>query len=157
VIGGRRRSWPRTESCSSVRVTRLSRSRPLRLKRLDKITDWSGERIAYELERFNGWGYRLHHPTTLSPYLWSGSQHYARGKYIADGVWSSTSVSQQIGAMVVLQQLAMLTTIDVREPRHRRSPIITRSAAQDRLARLIRRIFACDSMDGESAGAKMPQ
>lgn len=107
----------------------------LRLKRLDKITGWSVERIAYELERFNGWGYRLHHPTTLSPYLWSGSQHYARGKYIADGVWSSTAVSQQIGAMVILQQLATLTTIDVRTPRQRRSPAVTRSAAQDRLRR----------------------
>jgi len=107
----------------------------LRLKRLDKITGWSVERIAYELERFNGWGYRLHHPTTLSPYLWSGSQHYARGKYIADGVWSSTAVSQQIGAMVILQQLAILTTIDVRTPRQRRSPAVTRSAAQDRLGR----------------------
>ena len=107
----------------------------LRLKRLDKITDWSVERIACELERFNGWGYRLHHPTTLSPYLWSGSQHYARGKYVADGVWSSTAISQQIGAMVILQQLATLTTIDVRTPRQRRWPAVTRSAAQDRLGR----------------------
>ena len=107
----------------------------LRMKRLDTITDWTVERIAYQLERYNGWGYRLHHPTTLSPYLWAGSPYYARGKYVADGVWSSTAVTQQIGAMVILQQLALLTTIDVRAPRHRRSPVITRSAAQDRLGR----------------------
>ena len=107
----------------------------LRLKRFEKIGDWSVERIAYELERYNRWGYRLHHPTTLSPYLWSGSQHYARGKYVADGVWSSTAVSQQIGVMVILQQLAMLTTLDVRAPRQRHLHVATRTAAQDRLGR----------------------
>jgi len=94
-------------------------------KRLDKITDWTVERIAYQLERYNGWGYRLHHPTTLSPYLWAGSPYYARGKYVADGVWSSTAISQQIGAMVILQQLAMLTRLPIRPPRERRRQIIT--------------------------------
>lgn len=107
----------------------------LLMKRLDTITDWNVERIAYELERYNGWGYRLHHPTTLSPYLWSGSQHYARGKYVADGVWSPTAVSQQIGAMVLLLSLASLTRIDVRPQRQLRQRVVTRTPDVDRLGR----------------------
>jgi lysozyme family protein len=107
----------------------------LLMKRLDTITDWNVERIAYELERYNGWGYRLHHPTTLSPYLWSGSQHYARGKYVADGVWSSSAVSQQIGAMVLLLSLASLTRIDVRPQRQQRQRVVTRTPDVDRLGR----------------------
>lgn len=107
----------------------------LTLKRLDKVTDWTVERIAYELERYNGWGYRLHHPTTLSPYLWSGSQHYARGKYVADGAWSSTAVSKQIGGMVLLLQLATATSINVRPQRRQRQRIIARAATPERLGR----------------------
>lgn len=74
-------------------------------KGLDKITDWSVERIAFELERYNGFGYRRYHPTTLSPYLWAGTAHYARGKYIADGRWSSSAVSRQVGGMAILLRL----------------------------------------------------
>ena len=72
---------------------------------LDKVKDWSIERISFELEKFNGWGYNLHHPDVNSPYLWSGSNHYARGKYVADGKWSSTAVSGQSGAMPILRRI----------------------------------------------------
>jgi len=78
----------------------------LLMKGLDKIDDWSPERICYELERYNGFGYRQHHPSTLSPYLWSASNHYSRGKYVSDGKWSSSAVSGQIGAIPLLFRLA---------------------------------------------------
>lgn len=80
----------------------------LMMKSLDKITDWSIERICYEMERYNGFGYRRYHPTTLSPYLWSGTAHYARGKYVSDGKWSSTAVSSQCGAIAILARMAEL-------------------------------------------------
>lgn len=67
--------------------------------------DWSIERIAYLLESFNGWGYRSHHPEVKSPYLWSFSNQYSRGKYVADGKWSADAVSGQCGAMVILRVL----------------------------------------------------
>lgn len=54
-----------------------------------------------KFERFNGMGSRKH--GINSPYLWSGSNHYTRGKYIKDGVWSSTAVSSQIGAAILLR------------------------------------------------------
>lgn len=70
---------------------------------LDNVSEWSVERIAFELEKFNGTGYRrkgIH-----SPYLWSYSNQYERGKYIRDGVWSPTAISQQCGAMPILYAL----------------------------------------------------
>lgn len=80
----------------------------LKMKSLDKVKDWSAARICFELERYNGLGYRTYHPGTLSPYLWSGSTHYTRGKYVADGKWSSTAVSQQTGAIPLLVKMAEL-------------------------------------------------
>ncbi len=77
----------------------------LALKNLHHVTDWSIERLAYEFERYNGFGYRLYHPHVKSPYLWSFSNQYTKGKYVADGRWSETAVSQQCGAMVLLKRL----------------------------------------------------
>ena len=72
---------------------------------LDRVSEWSLVRILYELERYNGWGYRLYHQHVYSPYLWSYSNQYTKGKYIADGTWSETAVSRQIGAVVLLRRL----------------------------------------------------
>ncbi|MCC6354440.1 MAG: peptidoglycan-binding protein [Verrucomicrobiae bacterium] len=72
---------------------------------LDAWRDWSIAGTLYQLERYNGWGYRLYHPNVLSPYLWAGSGHYIRGKYAADGRWSPMAVSQQVGAAVLLTVL----------------------------------------------------
>lgn len=80
----------------------------LTMKGLHEIKTWSIERICFEWERYNGWGYRRFHPSTLSPYLWSGSYHYKSGKYVADGRWSSSAVSQQIGTCVLLKTLCAL-------------------------------------------------
>ena len=80
----------------------------LLMKRLETITEWSAERICYELERYNGWGYRKFHKSTLTPYLWSGTVHYARGKYVADGKWDSTHVSKQTGAIPLLKRMMEL-------------------------------------------------
>lgn len=77
----------------------------LRMKGFHNIKDWSLARAAYELERYNGWGYRLGRGRPLSPYLWSGSNHYTRGKFVADGKYDPTAVSKQLGAMVLVKVL----------------------------------------------------
>lgn len=64
---------------------------------------WGIDATLEFLERFNGLGYRKKGIET--PYLWSGSQHYSRGKYMRDGVYDSNAVSQQVGAAVVLKVL----------------------------------------------------
>jgi len=75
-------------------------------------TDWSIPGILYCLERYNGWGYRRHHPEVKSPYLWSGSNHYTSGKYVADGTWSDNAVSKQIGAATLLRRMAEKGVLD---------------------------------------------
>jgi len=77
----------------------------LKLRRIDRVGSWSLARLLYEIEGYNGWGYRLYHPHVLSPYLWSWSSHYTTGKYVADGRWSDTARSRQCGAAVLLRRL----------------------------------------------------
>ena len=73
---------------------------------VNKWSDWSIPGLCYVLEGYNGWGYRLHHPEVPSPYLWSYTTAYTRGKYVGDGTWSATAVSKQCGAMALLRGLA---------------------------------------------------
>jgi lysozyme family protein/cell wall-associated NlpC family hydrolase len=68
--------------------------------------DWSIPGTLFKLEGYNGFGYRDHHPNVPSPYLWSFSNHYTKGKYVADGKFSPTAVSQQVGAAVLLKRLS---------------------------------------------------
>lgn len=77
----------------------------LQIKGLDKITDWSVERMAYEFERYNGFGYRLYRGIR-SPYLWGGTCHQERGKYVADGKYSSAVMDPQHGCMPLLKLIA---------------------------------------------------
>ncbi len=78
----------------------------LRLQKLDAWKDWSLSGLLFKLEAYNGFGYRTKHPEVLSPYLWSFSNHYTSGKFVADGRWSDTAVSNQCGAAVLLRRLA---------------------------------------------------
>jgi len=88
----------------------------LRYKRLHLETDWSLTRILYQLERYNGWGYRLYHTHVLSPYLWSYANHYRSGKYIADGTFSNTAVSRQSGAAVIMRRMEQRGMIEIQVP-----------------------------------------
>ena len=72
-------------------------------KQFDRITDWSIERCCYVLELFNGFGYRA--KGVPSAYLWSMTNQYTSGKYVADHVWSATAVSAQCGALAILKAL----------------------------------------------------
>ncbi len=77
----------------------------LTLRGLEKISDWSLADTLYQIEGYNGWGYRLYHSHVLSPYLWSFSTLYTSGKYVADGTWSDTAKSDQCGAAVLLRRM----------------------------------------------------
>lgn len=76
------------------------------LKKLSGANDWSTEGILYQLEAYNGWGYRLYRNIN-TPYLWAGSNHYTKGKYAADGKYDTELVSKQIGAALLLKQLLL--------------------------------------------------
>lgn len=76
----------------------------MRQKKFDLKTSWLLPEILYRLELYNGFGYRPYH--IFSPYLWSGSNHYTKGKYVADGQFSPTAVSKQMGGAVILRRMA---------------------------------------------------
>jgi lysozyme family protein len=78
-----------------------------RMKNLDTL-----EKQLYALERFNGLGYRK--KGINSPYLWSGSTHYTKGKYVRDGVWDANAVSKQIGAAVILNILHQMGKVNLK-------------------------------------------
>ena len=99
----------------------------LSMRKLGAATDWSLAGVLYQLEAYNGWGYRLKHPEVKSPYLWSFSNHYSSGKYIADGTWSDTAVSKQCGAAVLLRrmvELGYIEFIDQPAPAHNSKPLV---------------------------------
>jgi len=107
----------------------------LTLKKLPQWTDWSLAGIAYVLEGYNGFGYRLYHPEVKSPYLWSATIAYTAGKYVADGSWSATAVSKQCGAMALLACLVELGRVDLAEaaasaPETHATTALTRAAAR---------------------------
>lgn len=76
------------------------------LKSFNKIIDWRLEKILYYLELYNGWGYHNHQ--VPSAYLWAGSSVYRGGKYVADGVWSSTAQDVQPGCASLLKIMVEL-------------------------------------------------
>lgn len=61
----------------------------------------------YACERYNGTGYLKYHRNVPTPYLWSHTSIYnpPRGKYVADGKWSSTAVSSQTGVAAIWKRL----------------------------------------------------
>jgi lysozyme family protein len=98
----------------------------IQLKKWSDATDWSLAGTLFQLERFNGFGYRLRHPDVLTPYLWSFSNHYTAGKFIKDGEFSPVAVSRQCGAAVLLRRLAernQMTFAD--RPQEPRQPLVT--------------------------------
>jgi lysozyme family protein len=105
----------------------------LNLRKLGAQTDWSLTGLLYRIEGYNGWGYRLYHSHVLSPYLWSFSNHYKSGKYVADGTWSDTAVSKQCGAVVLLRRMAETGIIEFAgqpAPDTDSQPLVVRYASQ---------------------------
>lgn len=67
---------------------------------------WDIAQIAFTNEAFNGFGYRSH--GIPSPYLVGGSNLQKRGKYVSDGVYSSSAWDTQIGTLTILKRLCEL-------------------------------------------------
>ena len=71
-----------------------------------KWQDWSAGGALTLLELYNGLGYER--KGIASPYLWSGTQHYTRGKYVADGKFSASTVDSQLGCAVLIHEMQKL-------------------------------------------------
>lgn len=81
-------------------------------EKLDNLQDWSLSRALFRWETYNGLGYR---PRLVpSPYLWSFTTIYQRGKYVGDGVFSPTAISKQCGAAAFLKALAEVDGLGIK-------------------------------------------
>ncbi len=67
--------------------------------------DWTLPGTLFKLEAYNGWGYRKYHSDTLTPYLWSFSNHYTKGKYASDGKFDPELISKQCGIATLFKLL----------------------------------------------------
>ncbi len=76
----------------------------LRYDKLHEQADWSLARMLYRWEGYNGWRSRQLYKIN-TPYLWSFSNHYTKGKFVADNKWDPNAVSKQCGAAVMLKAL----------------------------------------------------
>lgn len=74
----------------------------LTMEGLNKVGAWTPEVFCYQLEKYNGTGYRRLKTPINSPYLWSGTNQYSRGKYVSDGRYDPNAVSGQSGAVAIL-------------------------------------------------------
>ena len=75
----------------------------LELEKLNIWQDWTIPGALFVLERYNGWGNRKKNINT--PYLWSFSNNYEKGKFVADHVFDPEAVSKQCGAAVLLKAM----------------------------------------------------
>lgn len=80
---------------------RQSANDALTLKGYHQVSDWSKPRMLYLLEKYNGFGYRMRRVPT--PYLWSFSNLYEKGKFVQDGKFDPNAVSKQCGAALMLK------------------------------------------------------
>lgn len=77
----------------------------VRYDRLDVATaPWDMSYACWKGEGWNGFGPRAHGIHT--GYLWAGTNHYQRGKYVADGKWDANHEDKQLGMIPVMLALA---------------------------------------------------
>lgn len=75
----------------------------LQMHGLTEEHDWSFPKACWNFERFNGFGYIS--KGIDSPYVWSFTTNYTKGKFVADHEFDPNAVSQQCGAAAILKQL----------------------------------------------------
>src|SRR6185503_7189110 len=67
---------------------------------------WTLPYCCYRAEAWNGFGPRNHGINT--GYLWAGTDHYTRGKYIRDGRWDPNHEDGQLGVVPVMLRMIEL-------------------------------------------------
>lgn len=75
----------------------------LTMQGLHKVTDWSMGNTLVLLEKYNGLGYRK--KGLPSPYVWSWTNQYKSGKYVADGAFDPKVVDAQCGVAAIIKSL----------------------------------------------------
>ncbi|NRA62950.1 MAG: peptidoglycan-binding protein [Pseudobacteriovorax sp.] len=78
------------------------------------------EKILHYCQAYNGFGYetgagRRTTPPKRSPYLWSMTNQYQKGKYVSDGRFDENAVSQQVGVAASIKSLEENYGLDFNE------------------------------------------
>lgn len=82
----------------------VSAADALQMKGLHKLTDVSIERLLFEAERFNGFGYRNRNDESV--YVWSGTNMSdEKGKFVRDGVYDRNAPEKQLGVAALMLEL----------------------------------------------------
>jgi lysozyme family protein len=68
-----------------------------------KWTDWTAGGVMTILEEYNGLGYAAR--GVPSAYVWSGTDQYVSGKYVADHVYRASAVDVQEGCAPILARM----------------------------------------------------
>lgn len=68
--------------------------------------DWSIGGLLTLLEQYNGLGYAA--KGVPSPYIWSGTDQYVKGKYVADHVYDPNEVDKQLGCAGLIMAMMVL-------------------------------------------------
>jgi len=93
----------------------------------EHVIDWRLEKILFYLEAYNGWGYWAH--GVPSPYLWGATGIQRPGKYVADGVWSSRALDQQLGCAALIKATSELDkTIQIVREDDRSTPMAAQAS-----------------------------
>lgn len=71
----------------------------------DKVTKWGISSCLYLFEKYNGMGYNKR--GLISPYLWSYTNHYVKGKYASDGKYDPELVSKQPGTVAIMKTIGV--------------------------------------------------
>jgi lysozyme family protein len=80
-------------------------------QKLTTQNDWSLPRSLYRLEGYNGYGYYA--KGINSPYLWSFSNLYTSGKFVADHRYDPAAISKQCGGAVLLKALIQAGNVTI--------------------------------------------
>jgi len=99
------------------------------------------------LEQYNGLGYA--NRGLPSPYIWSGTDQYAKGKYVADGVFRSDVEDRQLGCAGLLVALRAIDsgirfadeTATAPQEAPKTEPALKRPTLADVIGTLMRVIF----------------
>lgn len=78
----------------------------LKLDDITEVGNWTWAMGCYEWEKWNGFGPRRHGRPT--GYVTAGTNIYAGGKYISDGVWSRGTWDHQLGTLILAKTIAEL-------------------------------------------------
>lgn len=114
-LTGRTKRVPRDRPASGVPPFSWEESArdALEHDRLLGVTDWSLANVLFHWHRYNGINNAYKRNGIPTPYLWSGTQHYRKGKYVADGKFDPNAVSKQVGAAVLLKTLVNLGAVSI--------------------------------------------